>query len=69
MKFLTKDALLLCDHKGVVSPTASQDWVTINGRSIQVATDPEKTSHCRLSQHRCDHKTLHHHLTRTGRLL
>ena len=33
---------MLCDHGGVVLPTASQDWVRINGRSIQVATDPEK---------------------------
>ncbi|MEM7113191.1 MAG: hypothetical protein AAF614_12220 [Chloroflexota bacterium] len=41
MKFLTQDAILLCDHGGVVSTTTSQDWVTINGRLIQVAPDPK----------------------------
>lgn len=41
MKFLTQDAVLLCDHGGVVAPTTSQDWVRINGRLIQVAPNPE----------------------------
>ncbi len=37
---LTENALLLCGHMGRVQISASQDWVTIEGRPVLVATDP-----------------------------
>lgn len=44
MRVLTVDALLLCDHGGKVSIGARQSWVTIAGRPVLVATDPEGCS-------------------------
>jgi len=42
MFVLTEDAVLLCDHKlGVVQIVRSQDWLTIEGRAVLVANDPE----------------------------
>jgi hypothetical protein len=38
---LTEDAQLLCGHKGRVSVATSQRWVTVEGRALLVATDPE----------------------------
>ena len=44
MRVLTEDALLLCDHGGEVDPDVRQSWVTIEGRRVLVATDPEGRS-------------------------
>jgi hypothetical protein len=41
MKWLTEDARLACDHGGKVSNQPSQHLVTINGRKVLVATDPQ----------------------------
>jgi hypothetical protein len=42
MKLLTQDALLVCDHViGAVQMVASQSLVTVEGRRVLVATDPE----------------------------
>jgi hypothetical protein len=41
MRFLTQDALLLCDHGGQVKIAARQSWVRIDDRRVLVATDPE----------------------------
>jgi hypothetical protein len=38
---LTEDALLLCGHLGRVAIAPSQRWVTVEGRALLVATDPE----------------------------
>jgi hypothetical protein len=45
MLVLTEDAVLLCEHKtGRVALAPSQDLVTIGGRRVLVATDPESRS-------------------------
>jgi hypothetical protein len=44
MRVLTEDALLLCDHGGPVRQGVHQSWVTIDGRRVLVATDPEGRS-------------------------
>ncbi|GGI74024.1 hypothetical protein GCM10007973_08570 [Polymorphobacter multimanifer] len=41
MKWLTEDALLVCDHRGKVDNRPSQAFVRIEGRRVLVATDPE----------------------------
>lgn len=42
MKWLTEDALLRCDHvMGIVKIAPSQTLVTIEGRQVLVANDPE----------------------------
>jgi len=41
MRALTEDAVLLCDHGGKVAPDVHQSWVTIEGRRVLVANDPE----------------------------
>lgn len=41
MNVLTEDAVLKCEHMGVVSNALSQDWVTIAKRRVMVETDPE----------------------------
>ena len=42
MKWLTQDALLRCDHvMGIVQIVPSQKLVTIEGRAVLVAKDPE----------------------------
>jgi hypothetical protein len=41
MKFLTEKSSLKCSHKGVVRNKPSQDWVTIENRSVLVDNDPE----------------------------
>jgi len=39
---LTEDAVIVCDHQqGVVQNEPSQHWVTIEGRAVLVATDPQ----------------------------
>ncbi|HZJ10829.1 MAG TPA: hypothetical protein VFD39_14110 [Trueperaceae bacterium] len=46
MEFLTVDAVLACEHAGLVAlnpPT--QTWVTVRGRSVLVEPDPE---HCKV---------------------
>lgn len=40
MLVLTKDALLLCSHGGVVATKARQDWVTIEAVPVLVDDDP-----------------------------
>ena len=44
MRILTQDADLQCDHAGRVGLGARQGWVTIAGRRVVVATDPEGCS-------------------------
>lgn len=44
MRALTEDALLLCEHGGQVRQDVHQSWVTIEGRRVLVATDPEGRS-------------------------
>lgn len=39
--FLTEDASLVCEHRGVVSNAPSQDLVTIASRRVLVENDPE----------------------------
>jgi hypothetical protein len=49
MLFLTEDAVLVCTHElGKVGIKATQDFVTVDGRSVLVETDPEgrPISHC-----------------------
>jgi hypothetical protein len=42
MKFLTEDAVLVCKHElGKVDIDNSQDFVTIEGRTVLVDNDPE----------------------------
>jgi hypothetical protein len=42
MRWLTEDAVLVCAHEtGIVGIAATQDLVTIDGRRVLVATDPE----------------------------
>lgn len=42
MKILTEDAVLVCDHQqGVVANRPGQGWVTVAGRRVLVAPDPE----------------------------
>ncbi|HEY2028935.1 MAG TPA: hypothetical protein VGH20_06970 [Myxococcales bacterium] len=41
MLFLTDDATILCGHAGRCAVGASQRWVTVQGRPLLVATDPE----------------------------
>ena len=41
MKLLTLDAGVFCQHQGRVKLDASQRFVTIRGRPVLVATDPE----------------------------
>ena len=42
MRFLTVDALMVCAHElGKVRLTASQSWVTVEGRPVLVRADPE----------------------------
>jgi hypothetical protein len=42
MRFLTEDAVLVCDHVvGLVQIVATQDLVTIHGRRVLVEDDPE----------------------------
>jgi hypothetical protein len=41
-RWLTEDALLVCSHEiGHVQNVMSQNWVTVEGRRLQVETDPE----------------------------
>ena len=40
MLVLTKDALLLCSHGGVVTMETRQTWVTIGGIPIVINDDP-----------------------------
>ncbi len=41
LKFLTEDTVLVCAHQGVVETQSTQNFVTIAGRSVLVAPDPE----------------------------
>jgi hypothetical protein len=42
MKFITEDAVIVCDHKlGKVVNLPSQAWVTIGHRRVLVESDPE----------------------------
>jgi hypothetical protein len=42
MEFLTKDAIILCDHgPGIVQVHHTQTLVTISGRQVLVENDPE----------------------------
>ena len=49
MLILTEDAVLVCKHElGKVGIVATQHFVTVNGRSVLVETNPEgrPISHC-----------------------
>jgi len=42
MRWLTQDAVLKCKHvAGLVAIVATQDWLTIEGRRVLLAPDPE----------------------------
>ena len=41
MRWVTVDALMQCAHLGRIGLTASQSWVTIEGRPVLVQADPE----------------------------
>lgn len=41
MLFLTEDANLVCEHRGVVGIAATQDLVTVSSRRVLVHNDPE----------------------------
>jgi hypothetical protein len=42
VKLLTEDSKLVCAHQaGIVDIEPSQTWVTVAGRRVLVATDPE----------------------------
>jgi hypothetical protein len=42
MFFITEDATVVCQHeRGIVQNVPSQDWVTIQNRSVLVENDPE----------------------------
>ncbi len=41
MRWLTQDAILVCDHGGKVQLAATQDLVRIEGRRVSVGPDPE----------------------------
>lgn len=46
MLLLTIDAVMTCEHAGLVKLRApTQEWVTVAGRSVLVADDPER---CRI---------------------
>ena len=38
---LRQDAVLLCGHMGLVQISASQHWVTVEGKALLVDSDPE----------------------------
>ncbi|MBI1170004.1 hypothetical protein GC209_01275 [bacterium] len=40
MFVLTREALLLCSHGGVVNMTAQQDWVTVGRVPVLIDDDP-----------------------------
>jgi hypothetical protein len=44
MQILTEDAILKCNHGGLVAIKPSQDLVTIESREVLVEVDPEKKS-------------------------
>lgn len=45
MLWLTEDARLVCKHElGIVDIARSQEWVTVEGRSVLVDDDPESRS-------------------------
>ena len=41
MLLITEDATIVCGHGGRAAVAASQRWVTVQGRALLVATDPE----------------------------
>lgn len=40
MRLLTRDAVLKCDHGGIVGLQPAQDWVTVGGVPVLVEPDP-----------------------------
>lgn len=44
MFFLTEDANVICEHRGVVGIVATQDLVTISSRRVLVDNNPEGRS-------------------------
>ncbi len=44
MRLITRDAVLKCEHAGVVQNTASQSFVKINGSLVQIQPDPQSRS-------------------------
>lgn len=44
MFFMTEDANVVCEHRGVVGIVATQDLVTIASRQVLVENDPEGRS-------------------------
>jgi hypothetical protein len=41
MRWVTVDALMVCAHLGKVGLSASQSWLTVEGRPVLVRADPE----------------------------
>jgi hypothetical protein len=48
VRVLTEDAVLKCDHGGVVDIKPRQDWIRISGRAVLIEDDP-----LNRSVHRC----------------
>jgi hypothetical protein len=48
MRWLTEDAILLCDHKGEIKVETSQDFVRIEGKRVLIEPDPQGRAieHC-----------------------
>jgi hypothetical protein len=44
MRWLTRDATMICEHGGRIEVEYAQTLVRINGREVLVATDPEGRS-------------------------
>jgi hypothetical protein len=42
VRLITQDALIVCDHKGVVKLVHRQSYVTIAGRLVLIDPDPEQ---------------------------
>jgi hypothetical protein len=40
MRVLTEDAVLKCDHGGIVDLEPRQDWVRVGGRRVLIEDDP-----------------------------
>ena len=41
MLLITEDAVVKCEHAGVVKNTNAQTYVTVAGRKVQIQPDPE----------------------------
>ena len=41
MLLITEDAVVKCEHGGIVENTNAQSYVTVDGRKVQIQNDPE----------------------------